>query len=284
MLKIIKLSDKNFIIKITHYNDCLKIFIAIFIVIIIFLLLIGNDFVTTLLWSLPISLMLFLVSTIDLIDKVYETEKITIEDDIINIKQGTMRQMSFYLSEIVEMEYNLTPTNSELIFQRFLGNRIKYKTTKIETKRGELHIGYKLKKDEFIKIHNIIFDCKENYEKLNNTKENIKIFSIVLFENDTTERYEFFLKKLIEEEMLYYIKSVPLKLWSGKELVENLEFFKDKNLKNVEFYRFYADNLTKKGLQQTKVSIMYNGETEKIITLEQLKNDINDVRDGKKFL
>ncbi|MGF6906722.1 hypothetical protein M2092_001260 [Fusobacterium sp. PH5-44] len=106
----------------------------------------------------------------------------------------------------------------------------------------------------------------------------------MLFENDTTERYEFFLKKLIEEEMLYYIKSVPLKLWSGKELVESLEFFKDINIEKVEFYRFYADNLTKKDLKQTEVSIMYNGETEKIITLEQLKNDINDVRDRKKFL
>ena len=63
--------------------------------------------------------------------------------------------------------------------------------------------------------------------------------------------------------------------------IKNLEIFKTMNFEEVDFYVFYVDYLSKKENQDKKVLVGFNGIDGKEVTMSELKDDINEIRDSK---
>ena len=53
------------------------------------------------------------------------------------------------------------------------------------------------------------------------------------------------------------------------------------NFKEVDFYVFYVDYLSKKEYEDKKVLVGFNGIDGKEVTMSKLKDDINEIRDSK---
>ena len=53
------------------------------------------------------------------------------------------------------------------------------------------------------------------------------------------------------------------------------------NFEEIDFYVFYANLLSKKENQDKKVLVGYNGIDSKEVTISELKDDINKIRDSK---
>ena len=64
------------------------------------------------------------------------------------------------------------------------------------------------------------------------------------------------------------------------EAIKNLEIFKNMNFKEIDFYLFYVNYLSKKEYENKKVLVGYNGIDGKEITMLKLKEDINKIRDS----
>ena len=123
---------------------------------------------------------------------------------------------------------------------------------------------------EFIEIFNNIKSFIENGEKKYN------------FEKQLEERYNFILNKIIEEEKLYFYKDEEKFIVNAEETaIKNLEIFKTMNFKEVDFYVFYVDYLSKKENQDKKALVGFNGIDGKEVTISKLKDDINEIRDSK---
>ena len=134
---------------------------------------------------------------------------------------------------------------------------------------------------EFKEIFNNIKSFIENGEiKYNFEKQLDEIKSIYSLEK--SERYSFILNKIIEEEKLYLYKDEEKFIVNAEETaIKNLEIFKDINFEKIDFYVFYVNYLSKKGYEDKKVSVGFNGIDGKEVTMLQLKDDINKIRDSK---
>ncbi|MGF6906723.1 hypothetical protein [Fusobacterium sp. PH5-44] len=77
---------------------------------------------------------------------IWETEVLTLKNGEMWIKSGFSKEIVIVLEDIKSIEYEASLYNTNLVVENYIFNLKKYKTTKIETKRGELYIGYKLKK------------------------------------------------------------------------------------------------------------------------------------------
>ncbi|MGF6907426.1 hypothetical protein [Fusobacterium sp. PH5-44] len=273
MLKV-KIKKKKCILIIDNNREFFSFFIF-YLILCAVLTLIGRD-IELILFFIPFFALPLIYKKI----MIWETEVLTLDNGEMKIKLGFSKERFIALAEIKSLEYQPSLHNTTPVIENYIFNLKKYKTVKINLSKSELYIGYKLTKKEYEKMCEIVYKYKNNYEEKIRKKACYKNYEEIFYNSNIEKRYEFFLKKLLEEEKIYCIKSIPMKLWSGTNLIESLEFFENINIEEIEFYRFYTDNLTKKDLKQTEVSIMYNGETEKIVTLEQLKNDINDIRDG----
>ena len=53
------------------------------------------------------------------------------------------------------------------------------------------------------------------------------------------------------------------------------------NFKEVDFYVFYVNLLSKKENQDKKALVGFNGIDGKEVTISELKDDINEIRDSK---
>ena len=118
-------------------------------------------------------------------------------------------------------------------------------------------------------------EIKYNFEKqLEEIKYNYNL--------EKSERYNFILNKIIEEEKLYLYKDEEKFIVNAKETaIKNLEIFKTINFEEVDFYVFYVDYLSKKENQDKKVLVGFNGIDGKEVTMSNLKDDINEIRDSK---
>ena len=118
-------------------------------------------------------------------------------------------------------------------------------------------------------------EIKYNFEKqLEETKSNYNL--------EKSERYNFILNKIIEEEKLYLYKDEEKFIVNAEEIaIKNLEIFKTMNFEEMDFYVFYVDYLSKKENQDKKVLVGFNGIDGKEITMSELKDDINEIRDSK---
>ena len=134
---------------------------------------------------------------------------------------------------------------------------------------------------EFKEIFNNIKSFIENGEiKYNFEKQLEEIKSNYNLEK--SERYSFILNKIIEEEKLYLYKDEEKFIVNAEETaIKNLEIFKDINFEKIDFYVFYVNYLSKKGYEDKKVSVGFNGIDGKEVTISKLKDDINEIRDSK---
>ena len=134
---------------------------------------------------------------------------------------------------------------------------------------------------EFKEVFNKIKFFIENGEKkynfetqLDETKSNYNL--------EKSERYNFVLNKIIEEEKLYLYKDEEKFIVNAEEIaIKNLAIFSTINFEEMDFYVFYVNYLSKKEHEDKRVLVGYNGVDGKEVTMLKLKNDINEIRDSK---
>ena len=134
---------------------------------------------------------------------------------------------------------------------------------------------------EFKEVFNKIKFFIENGEKkynfetqLDETKSNYNL--------EESERYNFVLNKIIEEEKLYLYKDEEKFIVNAGEIaIKNLAIFKTMNFEEIDFYVFYVNYLSKKEYEDKRVLVGFNGVDGKEVTVSRLKDDINEIRDSK---
>lgn len=134
---------------------------------------------------------------------------------------------------------------------------------------------------EFKEVFNKIKFFIENGEKkynfetqLDETKSNYNL--------EKSERYNFILNKIIEEEKLYLYKDEEkFIVIAGEIAIKNLAIFSTINFEEIDFYVFYVNYLSKKEYEDKRVLVGFNGIDGKEVTMSKLKNDINEIRDSK---
>ena len=126
-------------------------------------------------------------------------------------------------------------------------------------------------------IKDFILEEKENYKfqkELVNLEEKYNL--------PLEERYNFILNKIIDEEILFVARKDGNYIINGiYDAIEYLEIFKTIYFEEVDFYLFYVNLLSKKENQDKKVLVGFNGIDGKEVTISELKDDINEIRDSK---
>ena len=93
------------------------------------------------------------------------------------------------------------------------------------------------------------------------------------------ERYTYILNKIIDEEKLFISEKDNNFVINGdSEAIKDLEIFKNINFKEIDFYVFYVNYLSKKEYENKKVLVGYNGIDGKEVTMSKFKEDINEIR------
>ena len=134
---------------------------------------------------------------------------------------------------------------------------------------------------EFKEIFNNIKSFIENGEKKYNFEKQLEEIKSN-YNLEKSERYNFILDKIIEEEKLYFYRDEEKFIVNAEEIaIKNLEIFKTMNFEEMDFYVFYVDYLSKKENQYKKVLVGFNGIDGKEVTMSKLKDDINEIRDSK---
>ena len=134
---------------------------------------------------------------------------------------------------------------------------------------------------EFKEIFNNIKSFIENGEKKYNFEKQLEEIKSN-YNLEKSERYNFILNKIIEEEKLYFYKDEEKFIVNAEEkAIKNLEIFKTMNFEEIDFYVFYVNYLSKKENQDKKVLVGFNGIDGKEVTISKLKDDINEIRDSK---
>ena len=134
---------------------------------------------------------------------------------------------------------------------------------------------------EFKEVFNKIKSFIENGEKKYNFEKQLEEIESN-YNLEKSERYNFILNKIIEEEKLYLYKDDEKFIVNVEEkAIKNLEIFNTMNFEEVDFYVFYVDYLSKKENQDKKVLVGFNGIDGKEVTISKLKDDINEIRDSK---
>jgi len=102
------------------------------------------------------------------------------------------------------------------------------------------------------------------------------------YNSEKSERYNFVLNKIIEEKKLYLYKDEEKFIVNVEEIaIKNLAIFKTVNFEEIDFYVFYVNYLSKKEYEEKIVLVGFNGIDGKEVTMSELKNDINEIRDSK---
>ena len=150
---------------------------------------------------------------------------------------------------------------------------------------GYTAFGVKLKdevaKDIVLTINKFLEKCKK--------EDKIKRFTLAKKEKlmekynfPLDERYNHILNEIVDEEKVYLLKKDEHFIVNGdSEAIKNLEIFKNMNFKEIDFYIFYVNYLSKKEYENKKVLVGYNGIDGKEVTMPKLKKDINKIRDSK---
>ena len=134
---------------------------------------------------------------------------------------------------------------------------------------------------EFKEIFNNIKSFIENGEKKYNFEKQLEEIKSN-YNSEKSERYNFILNKIIEEEKLYFYKDEEKFIVNAEEMaIKNLEILKNMNFEEIDFYVFYVDYLSKKEYEDKKVLVGFNGIDGKEVTMSKLKDDINEIRDSK---
>ena len=134
---------------------------------------------------------------------------------------------------------------------------------------------------EFKEVFNKIKSFIENGEKKYNFEKQLEEIESN-YNLEKSERYNFILNKIIEEKKLYLYKDEEKFIVNAEEIaIKNLAIFKTMNFREIDFYVFYVNYLSKKEYEDKIVLVGYNGVDGKEVTMLKLKNDINEIRDSK---
>ena len=134
---------------------------------------------------------------------------------------------------------------------------------------------------EFKEVFNKIKSFIENGEKKYNFEKQLEEIESN-YNLEKSERYNFILNKIIEEEKLYLYKDEEKFIVNAGEIaIKNLAIFKTMNFEEIDFYVFYVNYLSKKEYEDKRVLVGFNGVDGKEVTMLKLKNDINEIRDSK---
>ena len=151
--------------------------------------------------------------------------------------------------------------------------------------KGYTAFGAKLKdevaKEIVLTINKFLEKCKK--------EDKIKRFTLAKKEKlmekynfPLDERYNHILNEIVDEEKLYLLKKDEHFIVNGdSEAIKNLEIFKNMNFKEIDFYIFYVNYLSKKEYENKKVLVGYNGIDGKEVTMSKFKEDINEIRDSR---
>ena len=134
---------------------------------------------------------------------------------------------------------------------------------------------------EFKEVFNKIKSFIENGEKKYNFEKQLEEIESN-YNLEKSERYNFILNKIIEEEKLYLYKDEDKFIVNvGEKAIKNLAIFKTVNFEEIDFYVFYVNYLSKKEYEEKIVLVGFNGIDGKEVTISKLKDDINEIRDSK---
>ena len=134
---------------------------------------------------------------------------------------------------------------------------------------------------EFKEVFNKIKSFIENGEKKYNFEKQLEEIESN-YNLEKSERYNFILNKIIEEEKLYLYKDEEKFIVNaGKIAIKNLTIFKTMNFEEINFYVFYVNYLSKKEYEDKRLLVGFNGVDGKEVSMLELKNDINEIRDSK---
>jgi len=135
--------------------------------------------------------------------------------------------------------------------------------------------------EDFKKINSIIEEKikrHKNYIK----KEEIEKKYIEIYNLKVEERYNYILKKILDEEKLFISEKDNKFVINGdSEAIKDLEISKNMNFEEIDFYVFYVNYLSKKEYENKKVLVGYNGIDGKEVTMSKFKEDINEIRDSR---
>ena len=164
-----------------------------------------------------------------------------------------------------------------LFFSTDLLKNIKFRVKENEFEDKIYAFGYKLSEGESTEIIEEI----EEYIKVKSVeveKENL----MEKYNSPLEERYDYILNKIVDEEKLFISEKYNNLIINGdSEAIKDLEIFKDMNFKEIDFYIFYVNYLSKKEYENKKVLVGYNGVDGKEVTMSKLKEDINEIRDSR---
>ena len=134
---------------------------------------------------------------------------------------------------------------------------------------------------EFKEVFNKIKSFIENGEKKYNFEKQLEEIESN-YNLEKSERYNFILNKIIEEKKLYLYKDEEKFIVNAEEIaIKNLAIFKTINFEEIDFYVFYVNYLSKKEYEDKIVLVGFNEVDGKEVTMSELKNDINEIRDSK---
>ena len=164
-----------------------------------------------------------------------------------------------------------------LFFSTDLLKNIKFRVKENEFEDKIYAFGYKLSEGESTEIIEEI----EEYIKVKSVeveKENL----MEKYNSPLDERYNYILNKILDEEKLFISEKDNKFVINGdSEAIKDLEIFKDMNFKEIDFYIFYVNYLSKKEYENKKVLVGYNGTDGKEVTMSKFKEDINEIRDSR---
>ena len=186
-------------------------------------------------------------------------------------------EKKIFFGEIVKVYYQ----ENFLGFHKRTFNFDRERNLKIKTQFSTYSFGYKMSYEDFKKANNIIEEKikgHKNYIK----KEEIEKKYIEIYNLKVEERYNYILKKILDEEKLFISEKDNNFIINGdSEAIKDLEISKDINFEEIDFYVFYVNYLFKKEYENKKVLVGYNGIDGKEVTMSKFKEDINEIRDSR---
>ena len=219
-------------------------------------------------------------------------EKIVIREDYLIIqalrnKEKVLYSKKIFLDEIKKIYFKDTFGISLMLdpgILNYLFNS-KQKFMKIETDRKTYSFGLFLDHNDFLKINTILLlklrEYRDKKIMLNKVRKKQEELSVI-YNLEIEERYKKVLNIILDEKKLILLKKDDYYIINiGTEIESDLEISKDMNFEEIDFYIFYVNYLSKKEYENKKVLVGYNGIDGKEVTMSKLKEDINEIRDGR---
>ena len=221
----------------------------------------------------------------------YSEVILTSSKELLLIKENNLILKKYilffcYYSKVIKLEDIRKIYYEKVVFKGFpilffptdLLKNIKFRVKENEFEDKIYAFGYKLSEHESTEI---IEEIEEHIKVKSVEKENLN----EKYNSPLDERYDFILNKIIDEEILFIAKKDNNYIVNGSyDAIEYLEVFKNIYFEEAELDSFYSYVLSKKENQNKKVLVGYNGIDGKEVTMSELKEDINEVRDSGRTL